>query len=111
MKRDFEMLILFLGCTLVLLLVSMLSVRAYSAEMECYTDEPKVYIVDLKDQKKGTYYVETEWKSGPKAGIINKLLIKDVAKPDPSDDYFVKQYTTGNPYRITYALYCRKITK
>lgn len=102
-----DTIILLIGSALVLLLVQITGVNA--AVINCTSNEPREYSFEIKDGQKGEYFQLIEFESGPKAGVAYAIRIKDVSKPNETDDYIKKTcITCPVKYRITYSLQCSK---
>jgi hypothetical protein len=59
--------------------------------------------MDIPKEAYGQLTEVTNWVKGRKAGIKQELVVKNVHKPDFSDDYI--QFTDGK-YKVTYSLRC-----
>jgi hypothetical protein len=75
----------------------------FASTLICAADNNKTYRYDLPSEAEGRFEENIDWKKGRKAGTSEKLVIKNVRKPEFSDDYI--QITDGK-YTITYALRC-----
>ncbi len=100
---------LFLASGYLMLLASLRTCSAFGAELECSTDEPRMYVFDIRDQKTGRFVVKIDHTSGKLKGVTHKFVIRDVAFPTASEDFLTKSYSQGTPYSMTYALYCKII--
>lgn len=105
-----DTIILLLGCLLVSFMLYATGAKAGS--VKCLSNEPREYYLDVQDQIKGEYFQIIEFESGPKAGMVYVIRIKDISLPSESDDYIKKSCvdcTIKN--KIVYSLSCSKPMK
>lgn len=84
-------------------LLFFLSTHAFCAKMVCGADNNQNYELEIQNGSHGEFIEETKWIGGKKAGITQKIVVKNVKKPSFSDDYI--RFTDGT-YTVTYALRC-----
>lgn len=97
----------FIGDTIIFLLLFFLSMLflkpVFSATLVCGADNNMTYKMEIPKNAHGEFTENTDWIKGRKAGIKQKLVIKNVRNPTSFDDYI--QFTDGK-YAITYSLRC-----
>lgn len=109
MNRVLDIIALFVGCLAILLFL--VNCEAKAANLECFTDEPRSYSFELKGAAKGRYQVEIVNHSGKYKDISYLFVINNLGLLSPTDDFLIKKYTNGNPYTVTYTLYCKFLKK
>lgn len=112
MKKIFthDVIILLVGCVIILFLIHVTGVNA--ATVSCLSNEPREYSFDIKDQVKGEYFQIIEFETGPKAGMVYTIKIKDVSNPSESEDWIKKAcLTCPVKNKIIYSLSCSKPLK
>lgn len=75
----------------------------FSKSIVCEADNDKVYKIEIENGSHGEFIETIDWVKGAKAGLKQKLVIKDIKNPNSYDDYL--QFTDGR-YTITYSLRC-----
>ena len=75
----------------------------FASTLTCAADNNRTYRFELEEGSKGEFKEISDWKGGIKSGTKQTIMIKDIKKTDPSDDYL--QFTDGK-YTVTYSLRC-----
>lgn len=94
---------------LIILVLLIMLKHSNASTLECFTDEPRRYEFNIGAQKVGSYRVEVKHETGKLAGLTYDFVIRDVASLKDYEDYLVKRMSVGVPYRITYALRCKRL--
>jgi len=75
----------------------------FASTLTCAADNNKTYRFEVEKGSKGEFIELSDWTSGPKSGTRQTIVVKDINKTDPSDDYLK---LTDGKYTITYSLRC-----